>query len=85
MTGQNFWYFISENENLYTDIIEPLGHKAKEHNELFNQEQSKIVNKFTAGILTKFCTKEHEIDWKKLVEFNSGNLDLKQKDKEGYA
>lgn len=26
LCGQRFWQFISGNENLYTDIIEPLGH-----------------------------------------------------------
>ncbi|MFQ5707988.1 MAG: PmeII family type II restriction endonuclease, partial [bacterium] len=35
VVGQNFWYFISGVEELYTDIIEPLGHKAKQHNEQF--------------------------------------------------
>ena len=28
--GQMSWSFISNNENLYTEIIEPLGHRAKE-------------------------------------------------------
>ncbi len=32
VVGQNFWYLISENKNLYTDIIEPIGYSAKEHN-----------------------------------------------------
>jgi hypothetical protein len=31
--GQRFWEFISGDENLYTEIIEPLGHKAKEKNQ----------------------------------------------------
>ena len=33
--GQEFWYFISEEENLYTELIEPLGYKAREKNEDF--------------------------------------------------
>ena len=28
--GQEFWEFISENKDLYTELIEPLGHQAKE-------------------------------------------------------
>lgn len=35
LCGQRFWEFISGNKNLYTEIIEPLGHKAKEKNDLF--------------------------------------------------
>ena len=31
--GQRFWELISANQDLYIDIIKPLGHKAKEKNE----------------------------------------------------
>jgi len=77
VVGQNFWYLISGNENLYTDIIEPLGHRAKQHNEKFMKQKAKIVNLFTQEFLSEFCD-EGMINWKKLVEFNSGNLDIKQ-------
>lgn len=86
VVGQNFWYFISEDEQLYTDIIEPLGHKAKEHNENFMKLRGKIINSFTKEFIADFCKKDGAIDWQKLVEFNSGNLDLKikeNKSKEG--
>jgi len=77
VVGQNFWYLISENENLYTDIIEPLGYRAKQHNTKFKREKSKIVNLFTKEFLEDF-SEDGIINWKKLVEFNSGNLDLKK-------
>jgi len=80
VVGQNFWYLISENENLYTDIIEPLGYRAKQHNAKFKKEKSKIVNLFTKEFLEEFCD-DGVINWKKLVEFNSGNLDLKKPNK----
>jgi len=73
--GQNFWYFISENESLYIDIIEPLGNEAKKHNDLFNKEKEILINRFTALFLNEFCN-AGEINWKKLVEYNSGNIDL---------
>jgi len=76
VVGQNFWYLISGNENLYTDIIEPLGHKAKQHNARFLDLRDKLINLFTQEFTTEFC-KDGVIDWKKLVQFNSGNLDLK--------
>jgi hypothetical protein len=77
ITGQNFWYFVSGNENLYTDIIEPLGFRAKQHNDAFIKQKSKIINSFTHEFVTEFCD-NGEINWKKLVQFNSGNLDLKK-------
>ncbi|MDR1937254.1 MAG: cytosolic protein, partial [Tannerellaceae bacterium] len=45
--GQEFWQFISGEESLFTDIVEPLGHKAKEKNDIFMDSYSKMINKFT--------------------------------------
>ena len=76
VVGQNFWYLISENKDLYTDIIEPIGHRAKEHNENFIGERSRVINLFTKQFIDRFCDSTGAIDWVKLVEFNSGNYDL---------
>jgi hypothetical protein len=73
--GQNFWYLLSEDENLYKDIIEPIGHGAKEHNKAFLMEKDRIANAFTREFLEGFVI-DGLIDWEKLVEFNSGNLDI---------
>jgi hypothetical protein len=70
--GQDFWEFISGDNNLYVDIIEPLGHKAKERNEAFMESYSKMLNKFTREFTTDFCNDDGEINWQKLVKFNSG-------------
>ena len=76
VVGQNFWYLISQNENLYVDIVAPIGYRAKEHNETFEQEKAKVVNRFTREFVERFCNIEGAIDWSRLVEFNSGNYDL---------
>lgn len=78
VVGQNFWYLISGNENLYIDIVEPLGYRAKEHNESFAENKAALINKFTSEFTKDFCDSEGNIDWKKLVIFNSGNLILTQ-------
>ena len=78
VVGQEFWYLISGNENLYTDIVEPLGYRAKEHNESFAENKAALINKFTSEFTKDFCDSEGNIDWRKLVIFNSGNLNLKQ-------
>jgi hypothetical protein len=70
--GQDFWEFISGDENLYVDMIEPLGHKAKERNEAFMESYSKMLNKFTREFTIDFCNDDGEINWQKLVKFNSG-------------
>lgn len=69
--GQMFWEFISGNPDLYTDIIEPLGHKAKEKNEEFQKQYATLINQFTSEFSNEFCTRG-VIQWKKLVQLNSG-------------
>ncbi|MDD5466333.1 MAG: PmeII family type II restriction endonuclease [Anaerolineales bacterium] len=76
VVGQNFWYLISENENLYLEIIEPIGYRAKEHNDAFLQEKGRLINRCTKSFIDGFCDQKGTIDWVKLVEFNSKNLDL---------
>ena len=68
--GQQFWEFVSGNEFLYTEIIRPLGHRAKERNEQFLESYSQIINKFTMEFAGEFCI-NGKIDWEKLVKFNS--------------
>ena len=68
--GQDFWEFISDDKNLYIDIIEPLGHNAKEKNEAFLLAYSRVINKFTLKFSQDFC-EDGMINWKKIVEFNS--------------
>ncbi|GAK55042.1 hypothetical protein U27_01873 [Candidatus Vecturithrix granuli] len=71
LCGQRFWTLISGSETLYTDIIEPLGHRAKEKNEKFLQEYSKVVNKFTLEFIQTFCDSEGQIHWDRVVQLNS--------------
>lgn len=71
LCGENFWSFISGEKLLYLDIIEPLGHKAKERNEHFYQEFVKVINQFTREFLEEFCLITGEIDWGRLVCFDS--------------
>lgn len=78
--GQRFWEFISGNSNLYTDIIEPLGHSAKERNDDFMKAYSKRINKFTLEFGKQFCDSSGAINWESLVKFNS-SIDTPKKTK----
>ena len=69
--GQRFWEFISGDKNLYINIIEPLGYKAKEKNDEFINSYSQMINKFTKEFTIEFCKESGEIDWEKLVKHNS--------------
>jgi len=69
--GQMFWEFISGDNDLYTKLIRPLGFKAKEKNEEYDHSYAKVINRFTLDFSQQFCTKDGDIDWIKLVKFNS--------------
>src|SRR3990167_2961333 len=69
--GQEFWQLVSGSESFYIDIIEPIGHKAKQKNEEFLEAYSVVVNKFTLEFAQRFCI-DGKFDWEKLLEFNSG-------------
>lgn len=70
--GQEFWEFISGKPELYKDIIEPLGHESKERNDDFQISYAKMINVFTMQFSKEFCLDSGEINWRKLVQFNSG-------------
>jgi hypothetical protein len=73
--GQKFWEFISGDSNLYIELIEPLGHKAKERNDDFLQSYSQMINKFTKEFTTDFCDSNGAINWNKLIKLNSATID----------
>jgi hypothetical protein len=70
--GQAFWEFIGGNENIYTDIIEPLGRHIKITNKKYFESYARMINKFTKEFLDLFCDDNGSLDWNKLVKFNSG-------------
>lgn len=76
--GQKFWEFISGEESLYTELIEPLGNKAKERNDDFMKSYSQMINKFTKEFTNSFCLESGEIDWNKLVKINSATIEPKK-------
>ena len=75
--GQKFWEFISGDTNLYIDIIEPIGYKAKQKNDEFLESYAQIINKLTMEFSQSFCD-DGKINWAKLVEYNSGFEKIKQ-------
>jgi hypothetical protein len=70
--GQAFWEFISGDPNCYLNIIEPLGHQAKEKNDVFMESYVQRINQFTKEFSTEFVEDNGNINWQKLVVFNSG-------------
>jgi hypothetical protein len=74
LCGQAFWELISGDAAMYQDIIEPLGHQARERNEAFHREYAQVINRFSARFIADFCTADGAIDWSRLVAFNSSRV-----------
>lgn len=74
IVGQSFWHFLSDNPELYVDIIEPIGYQARQHNAVFGQKRAAIENRFTSAFIERFCSQDGSIDWPQLVAFNSCNI-----------
>jgi predicted GIY-YIG superfamily endonuclease len=71
LCGQDFWRFISGDDRLYIEIVEPLAHQAKLHDDQFQEAYAKIINKFTLQFSKQFCTEDGAIDWEKVVKLIS--------------
>ena len=69
--GQKFWELISGDRELYTRIIEPLGHNAQQRNDDFTQRYGPVINRFTRIFTHNFCDDTGAIDWEKLVRYSS--------------
>jgi hypothetical protein len=76
--GQRFWEFISGDSELFTAIIEPLGHQAKEKNDEFAVSYSQMINRFTKEFMNSFCKENGAIAWDELVRFNSSAEEIKK-------
>jgi Type II restriction endonuclease EcoO109I len=74
LCGQRFWEFVSGDTDLYTKIIDPLGHQARERNDDFIQSYAQMINKFTKEFADTFCMDNGAINWDKLVCFNSATI-----------
>jgi hypothetical protein len=74
--GQDFWYFISGDKNLYTKIINPIGHKAKENNQVYKMQYDKKINLFTNEFINEYCLKDGSIKWEKILKMNSESYDI---------
>ena len=69
--GQVFWEFISGNDQLYKEIVEPLGYLSQEKNDAYSKSYAQKINLFTKELANDFFKDNGEIDWNKLLEYNS--------------
>lgn len=71
LCGQRFWSLVSGRDELYRELIEPLGASAIERNATLIELRAQKLNLYTKEFLDKFCD-NGLINWDKLIRYNSG-------------
>jgi len=74
LCGQPFWELISGDPDLYLRIIEPLGSVASETSDEFQTEYGRAVDRFAEEFTEAYCDVRGQIDWERLVRFNSAQI-----------
>lgn len=71
LCGQDFWYFISDNKDLYTGIIQPLGYRSKQRNGEFLEAYDNFINNLVYEFLSKYRNQDGSVAWERLTKFVS--------------
>lgn len=69
--GQDFWQFITGDDNFYLEIIKPIDEKARERDEVFKKTYIGKINEMSSEFGNNFLAENGLIDWLKLVDFIS--------------
>lgn len=76
--GQDFWRFISGDDDLYREIITPIDKEARQKDEAFKKAYVSKINEMTQDFMERFIT-DNQIDWVKLIEHVSKRVEMKPK------
>ena len=77
LSGQAFWAVLTGEEAFYLRIIGAMKAKPLEHKAQYQEEWVKAKNRFVAEFTQEFCLPSGEIDWRKIVQLNSGCANVK--------
>ena len=73
LAGQDFWAELTGEEDFYLKIIQFMGELPEQYLEDYQKSYNNAMNRLLKQFTTEFCKDTGEIDWDKLVKFNSGN------------
>lgn len=73
LAGQEFWEFLTGEQDFYLRIVRLMKNKPTEHRPQFQEAFDNAKNRFTLEFLSLFSDpKSGAINWDRLLEFNSG-------------
>lgn len=71
LCGQEFWEFITGNNDFYQKIVVPIDKEAKKRDEYFRNMYNAKINELTKDFSGTYLTKDGHINWEKLIDFVS--------------
>jgi site-specific DNA-methyltransferase (cytosine-N4-specific) len=74
--GQEFWRFISGDDNLYREIITPIDKEARQKDEVFKKAYAAKINEMTQDFMAHFIS-NNQVDWGRLVDYVSKREEVK--------
>jgi hypothetical protein len=73
VAGQAFWQELTGDPDFYLKLIRLMKDYPEQYRQQYEQEWAKAVNRFTRDLLQEFANEVGELDWEKIVRFNSGS------------
>lgn len=72
LAGQDFWYWLTGDEDFYLRMIDLMGKKPDEYADIFSFQYTRALNRMVRDFTNDFCDAYGDIDWDRLVRYNSG-------------
>lgn len=72
LAGQAFWEELSGDSEFYLKILRAMKEYPANHRKEYDIQRTRLGNRLTQGFTLNFIAGDGEIDWEKLLRFNSG-------------
>lgn len=73
LAGQDFWTWLTGDEDFYMKIIRYMGTRPDEYAKRFEESYNRALNRMLREFTMNYCLPNGSINWDKLVQFNSGS------------
>lgn len=73
LAGQDFWEWLTGDNDFYKKIISYMGTSPDEYVHSFNESYNNAENRMIRDFTVNYCKEDGSIDWDKLIQYNSGS------------
>ncbi|WBY63688.1 PmeII family type II restriction endonuclease [Thermocaproicibacter melissae] len=73
LAGQDFWTELTGDNQFYIKLIHMMDKLPEKYVEDFDAAYQRAANRLVKEFTAEFCLEDGNIDWEKLVKFNSGS------------